>query len=305
MIYITCKLCGGVGNQLFQINAIYNIAKKFNLQFYLSEEDYEGASNGNLPIKYYNNLFSKIDKMNLICFDKEIHIDEDSNSKIDIHNYIYNIIVNWNDENKKNLCIKLYGYFQNIHYFDICQKDIVNLIINNDTVNKLFIRNDIFNLYPYIFTNPDDTCYIGIRRGKDYLKHKHIHLPCDIDYYTKAIKILNKKRYYISTDSIEWCKQYFTDTDKYIFFDIQNDLIQLYIGTFFKNYIISNSSFHWWASYLSKYENPYIIAPNYWDITKFNFDINDEDILCIDDEILKSTNVHLYMKNMNVISRKI
>ena len=34
--------------------------------------------------------------------------------------------------------------------------------------------------------------------------------------------------------------------------------------TLFPNYIISNSSYHWWGSYLSVYKNPNVIAPNLW-----------------------------------------
>jgi hypothetical protein len=40
--------------------------------------------------------------------------------------------------------------------------------------------------------------------------------------------------------------------------------LKLFVSSLFKNYIISNSTFYWWGSFLSIYESPYIIAPDKW-----------------------------------------
>jgi hypothetical protein len=34
--------------------------------------------------------------------------------------------------------------------------------------------------------------------------------------------------------------------------------------TLFKNYILSNSTFQWWGSYLSEFEEKRVIVPDIW-----------------------------------------
>ena len=60
-----------------------------------------------------------------------------------------------------------------------------------------------------------------------------------------------------------WVKQHFVG-DQYVYLDIKDDLIKFLTIALFKNYIIANSSFHWWGSFLSVYEDPQIIAPDKW-----------------------------------------
>jgi hypothetical protein len=65
------------------------------------------------------------------------------------------------------------------------------------------------------------------------------------------------------TDDFEWAKKNFVG-EQFRFLEIKDDLHQLLTSTLFKNYIISNSSFYWWGSFLSIYEKPKIIAPDKW-----------------------------------------
>jgi hypothetical protein len=94
-------------------------------------------------------------------------------------------------------------------------------------------------------------------------------------YYTNAMKlvedILSEEKhfnYYITTDDITWCMENFKDTEKrsFHFLDLtlKTDREVLSNSIFFRNYIISNSSFHWWSSLLSIHNNSTIIAPDLW-----------------------------------------
>ena len=65
------------------------------------------------------------------------------------------------------------------------------------------------------------------------------------------------------SDDLDWCRLHFQD-DACVFLDIKDDLDTLHVGTLFPNYIISNSTFYWWISYLSIYTRPKIIAPDKW-----------------------------------------
>jgi hypothetical protein len=101
---------------------------------------------------------------------------------------------------------------------------------------------------------------IQVRRG-DYVKFPDHHPLLHPDYYAKAVKLAAAKEIWVFSDDINWCKenlrfdcpvQYITDTD----------YIELYIISMCKNIIISNSSFGWWSSYLSKASNVYV--PSIW-----------------------------------------
>ena len=105
-------------------------------------------------------------------------------------------------------------------------------------------------------------------------------------YYNEALSKMNKKKYYILSDDIEWCKKKFQG-DKFVYMEmyINEDKYMLLTLALFKNYIISNSTFYWWGSFLSIYENTRIIAPDKW--------------------VSKDKYWSVYRKNMEVIERPI
>ena len=90
-----------------------------------------------------------------------------------------------------------------------------------------------------------------------------------IDYYKKAINLLgNKRNYLIISDDINWCKKYFVGNN-YYFVDhipdnIYNSHFDMCVGSLCSDFIISNSTFSWWTSWLSKNLNKKICMPTNW-----------------------------------------
>jgi hypothetical protein len=84
-----------------------------------------------------------------------------------------------------------------------------------------------------------------------------------MDYYTKAMRACPADVYYIASDDLPWCRQHFLGP-QYVFMDIEDDLQQFFIGTLFSKYIIGNSTYNWWMSYLSVKSDTIIIAPDKW-----------------------------------------
>ena len=82
-------------------------------------------------------------------------------------------------------------------------------------------------------------------------------------FYNNAMDLMKKEKYYILSDDFNWVKNNFKG-DNYKYLEIKDDLEQLLVSCLFKNYIISNSTFYWWGSFLSIYDNPTIIAPDKW-----------------------------------------
>lgn len=121
------------------------------------------------------------------------------------------------------------------------------------------VKDELFKEANRIKEN--DVIGIHVRRG-DFLKHpKYVKL--DFEYYDKAynylIKKYGQKKIYIFSDDIEWCKKNFKYPDiEFINFD---DYVCFEILRSCKYKIIANSSFSWWAAYLS---NGITVVPETW-----------------------------------------
>lgn len=277
---VTANLKGGVGNQMFEIATAYAISRDLNIDLQFENNQFESCRQGNHPSKYYNNLFQKVKFM------KNIKI----NSIVKEPSWTYSEFVkNMTIESlKKYNVIGLDGYFQSDIYFRKYSKEIKDIFTPNGGIISYLERNsDVFVRFPELMYD-NDYAFIGIRRG-DYITHADFHNPCGMTYYNNAINRMKKERYYILTDDYTWAKSNFIG-DKYIFMDIKDDLHQLLSITLFKNYIISNSTFYWWGSYLSLYDNPRIIAPDKWLFGK---------------NVTKKQYWSIYRESMEVIERPI
>ena len=249
-----CDLMGGIGNQMFQIAAIHGLAKQFGTDYAIIDQQFSGGGQCSHPSKYYQSVFKKVPR--IANYPRPmIQYDEKRWTYYDIASDIKRLL----SHDMKTCMIK--GYFQSDQYFH-SSLDIKQLFTPDESIHTFLKMNtDVFDKYPELFSD-HDFCFIGVRRG-DYIAKSDFHNPCDMEYYKNAMKIIPSKKYYIASDDIAWCKEQFVG-DEYVFFDIADDLTQLYAGSLFKNYIIGNSTFHWWMSFLSVYDAPKIIAPNKW-----------------------------------------
>lgn len=113
-----------------------------------------------------------------------------------------------------------------------------------------------------------------IRRG-DYVsdnKSQELHLVCDMDWYLKALDLLNSKidntQLIIFTDDEFWVKEQFKKTDHDVFVVPNNEDREPWIDLYFisrcDHFIISNSSFSWWGAFLGEVEDSLVIVPEYW-----------------------------------------
>lgn len=248
---LTVRLLGGLGNQLFQLATGYGLAKKHKTEFFLFCDEFDGCGQGNPPSKYadmYSNFHYKrrSDITTVVEYKERTWHAYDVGSEID----------------PTIQTIELRGYYQSDTHFREYKSEICSFIYPKIGVaNYLRINTDLATRYPELFET-HDFCFIGVRRG-DYLRNPHIHNPCGMTYYHKAMEACPASKYYIASDDMAWCRAHFVGP-QYVFLDISDDLALLYVGCLFPKYIISNSSYHWWISYLSVHANPRIIAPDKW-----------------------------------------
>lgn len=113
---------------------------------------------------------------------------------------------------------------------------------------------------------------VHVRRG-DYVKNPfYVNLTqTEIDYdlggsfkepnyYELAMKEFPKAEFLVFSDNIEWCKDYFIG-DEYKFCEEEDPILSMNLMAGCKGHIIANSSFSWWAAYISPYTQK-VVAPS-------------------------------------------
>lgn len=272
---IKVKIMGGLGNQMFQYAALRAMMLQHNTD---GEMVLDGLSNMGHAIysldhfniahdvKISDQKFNKIENFLFRIYEKNLASKKISYSFICKLGYILNLFgfyfipdgySKFHFSFRKN--IDMIGYFQSDKYFKQYE-DIIK--------NELMVKEPLLEQNKEIFQkiNETDSVCVHIRRG-DFVNS--VHQICNIDYFKKAIQIMNseieKPIYYIFSDDIEWVKDNLKVDANLVYVDNNNpnyeDLRLMYSC---KHFIMSNSSFSWWAQYLSKNNDKKIIAPNRW-----------------------------------------
>ena len=97
-------------------------------------------------------------------------------------------------------------------------------------------------------------------------------LVCNKDYYEKGIDFIKKKVpggmfviFSNSPEDIEWIRANYNFIGNITYVDEAFTGIEdFYLMSRCKNYIVSNSTFSWWASYLNVDANKIVVAPSKW-----------------------------------------
>jgi hypothetical protein len=227
-------VCGGVGNQLFQIAAGYAYSKKYNLDLLIDPSNWT-ASQGISPILYQYSIFRNFGNSYSPRGDtREIH-EEGFNYK-ELPRY------HWIDGD-----VSLHGYFQSLKYF----KDY-----RDDFINQLYLP-----AVDWSFISRDNNIAFHIRQG-DYLNYPHIFGDLT-NYFSKQFeKFCPDFQVNVFTDSPELVLKKF---EKYDFNLIKtsSELNDLTLLSLHDRIVCSNSSFSWWASLLGK-KKELIIVPEKW-----------------------------------------
>lgn len=167
-------------------------------------------------------------------------------------------------EFKHNTIIE--GAFQNWRYFDGIKGKLRKEFSLKQTLPRACKD------YIEKMRNTNSVC-IHIRRG-DYLNsyYSSTLAVCNDSYYKEAIRIVENKVknpcFFVFTNSHEdhlWIKENYCFQSNVHYVDLGNpDYIELYMMSNCKHFIISNSTFSWWAQYLSTYQDKIVVAPSIW-----------------------------------------
>ena len=106
---------------------------------------------------------------------------------------------------------------------------------------------------------------------------------CTPEYFENAIKLMQKKvpkaKFFVFSDDVEWCKNNM-NFPKGTMYESGTDPVweKLRLMYSCKHYIISNSTFSYWAQYLSRNDKKIVIAPKSWGNNLYK---NDDELIDI------------------------
>lgn len=147
------------------------------------------------------------------------------------------------------------GYFQSESHFEKYSEAVKSLFSpTKEFIDR--IRTEI----PVIFNT--EVTVINVRRG-DYLHYPTYHPVVSPEYIHKALTLVPSNQYIVASDDIPWCKEHLNIPNA-IYLEGWKVHEQLWIMAMCHHFIISNSSFSWWAAYLSRHPGKIVIAPETW-----------------------------------------
>ena len=293
---ITIRLMGGLGNQMFQYATLRNMQLNNDSEGII---DLVGITNKTHNVYGLNNL-NISDDIKVINNTKSIkgfisHLlygfywvflrnrKSGRNFLKSIQPYlnsigIYLVVDDYIKLNNININDNyMVGYFQSINYFKDNEKVIKQELQVKDILsgkNKKIQKE----------MHDSNSVCIHIRRG-DYVGSTFE--VCTKDYYYNAIKEMNKHiknpKYYIFSDDIKWVKENLEFSGDYTIIDWKNNQYEdLKLMSSCKNYIMSNSTFSYWAQFLSQNDKKIVIAPSMWFSDGKKMDIYEDDWILVD-----------------------
>lgn len=137
--------------------------------------------------------------------------------------------------------LNLHGYFQSYRYFS-GQEEYLGKV-----------------LCPKIMRLTKNKTAVHVRRD-DYLKLGKCYEILDIGYYERAMEFIGGDFLIFSDDPV-WCRQKFKHT---VYHEDEVSDFAMMISC--KSHIIANSSYSWWAAWLSRQLgiSQRVIAPSHW-----------------------------------------
>lgn len=236
---ISCRLQGGLGNQMFQIATTHSMAIDNNDTSCFDIESCYTPNQGETATKYKNVFFENVKDCK--GFNSQKFFTETG--------FIYRDL-----EYSPGLLLN--GSFQSYKYFHHNYKEITKIF----TIPEDY-KNEVINEFGWLLNSEKPLVSVHVRRG-DYLTKPDYHYNLPKRYYDNAINFLDGCNFVFISDDMNWIKENFIGNN--IFYSEKNneifDFVLMYLC---KINIIANSSFSWWASYLD-HNNKIILAPDKW-----------------------------------------
>jgi len=267
---IVVNLQGGIGNQMFQYSFGRYLSRITGQTLFLNIEVYrKGFSNRDYDLDIFRLPDHEVGTLTML-HDRLLGTDQPivriSERSFQYDAELVGVFESYASDNTgDNKCnILLSGYWQSYKYL----QGIGSMLLNDFS-----FCNDLYGKWRILAEQIDlqQSVMINVRRG-DFLEKMDYHGVVDMDYLTSAISIIGKDVadpfFYVFSDDIPWCKANIRGYRNMFFVDesYYDDKYQYYLQLMVrcKHFIISNSSFCWWAAWLAPYDQKKVIAPVKW-----------------------------------------
>lgn len=272
---IIVKLMGGLGNQMFQYAAGRCLSLRHGTVLKLDLSFLEGDQAGNCSRAFELDHFS-------ITAEKASHLEICSMNGMGgtkqwaAASWIIQKIMGTSvyrekwfhfDPNVLSLPDNVYldGYWQTERYFsdfrEIIRKEFT--VNTAQTVENRAISDEIQEV---------NSVSLHVRRG-DYVmneKIRAVHGFCDLAYYHRAedrvARTIKNPHFFVFSDDPEWVADHIKlhHPARYISHNGSMAHEDLRLMSCCRNHVIANSSFSWWAAWLSRTPDKLVIAPDRW-----------------------------------------
>lgn len=183
--------------------------------------------------------------------------------------------MDFNPGNKKRYMIS--GFFQSEKYFPTVKEEL----------RKTFSLADSLT-YPGLETleNSNSVC-ISVK--VEHNVGSSLYAVCGKEYWKEAIDyiIATEKDpvFFVCSDNVEYVKENLIDCSKFkVIFQNKDIPVHKTLAAMSrcKHFIIGNTTYGWWAQYMSNNPSKKTIAPNKWMLVDMPIDIYDENWILID-----------------------
>jgi hypothetical protein len=269
---IVMRMCGGLGNQMFQyaLGRRLSFDRKAPLLLDIAPFD-TTAERGETPRSYRLN-FLRIQAEATRDWPSAVKDSFPPGSRIEMAGIseegdAFNPQVLQCPENTY-----LIGYWQSEKYFvDIADQ------IRADFQLASVMTADRQALAAQIAKG--EAVSIHIRRG-DYVTHPGSILTfgtCAPEWYAKAMSLMadrvDNPRFYVFSDDPEWVRANLPKYEGTVFVDPQPDgreFEDMHLMSKCRHHILANSSFSWWGAWLNSSPDKKVIAPERWALVETN-----------------------------------
>ncbi len=276
------KLCGGMGNQLFQYALGRYLSIKNGVPLFL--DTISGFQNDFYKRKYSLNIFN-IEANTFFLDEKTVQfyqrLQQPLGRKDKLWQWIFKKINQYPlfvhekhfefDPEMLNLKMEsitlISGYWQSEKYFQE-----IATTIRQDFTFKTHISAQNLSLAEEIRTKNSVCLHVrrllGIADGQINEQGVAFHGASDLTYYAKAIQFIAEKEqnihFYIFADEPEWAQANLKLLFPTTFVKGNPDHEDLQLMALCKHYIVANSSFGWWAAWLGANPSKIVCAPDAW-----------------------------------------
>jgi hypothetical protein len=242
------QLVGGLGNQLFQIAATWAHCKRNGLRLKMSHGTHGGrdtfwSTYTHNFVQYTKASMNQRSPMMIIkrCIWKE-------------PSFAYTQIPAG--------ARSVFGFFQSSKYFNEYADELRSLFTPSSNVQKTMAEK-----YAVLLANSSDYAVVHIRRG-DYFHGVNvpIHGVITESYYQRAMTLMSEQnpsiQFLVFSDDLPWCRT-LTWLQGATLVDESDTALALHLMSQFEHYIMSNSTFSWWAVWLGTSAKT-VFAPDRW-----------------------------------------